>query len=32
MPSAGALVLAMGGAFLAYLVWVFLRAYRRERT
>jgi undecaprenyl pyrophosphate phosphatase UppP len=32
MPSFGALVLAIGGGFVGYLVWVFLRAYRRGGT
>jgi hypothetical protein len=29
MPSAGGIVLVLGGGFLAYLVWIFLRVYRR---
>jgi undecaprenyl pyrophosphate phosphatase UppP len=32
MPSFGALVLTIGGGFVGYLVWVFLRAYRRGNT
>ncbi len=31
MPTFGVLVLTIGAAFLAYLVWVFTRAYRREK-
>lgn len=29
MPSAGGIVVVLGGGFLGYLAWAFLRAYRR---